>query len=287
MNYYVTILGSGAALPTVARHCSGQVVNLNGFRILLDCGENTQTQIRVYHQKLQALSQICITHLHGDHFFGLPGLISSMHLGGHKNPVDIYAPVGIAHVMQTIMDTSNSHLDFEIRYHELTHTEGSLLLFENKYCLIHAFPLQHSVPTYGYLIEEKPRGKNPPRRYAYCTDTAYTETILPYIEGVNLLCLESTFNNAFTSVAAEKLHCTASQAATLALKANAKQLLLTHISARFKEPEALLAEAAAIFPNTIIAADGGMYEVSYNPVLPPPPTPLQPLPLFPTPDVTP
>ncbi|MBQ9864229.1 MAG: ribonuclease Z [Bacteroidales bacterium] len=263
MNYYVTILGSGAALPTAARHCSGQIVNLNGFRILLDCGENTQTQIRVYHQKMQSLSQICITHLHGDHFFGLPGLLSSMHLCNHKTPVDIYAPAGIARAMQTIMEISSSHLDFEVHYHELSHTEGSLLLFENKYCSIRAFPLIHSVPTYGYLIEEKPRGKNPPRRYAYCTDTAYTEAILPYIEGVNLLCLESTFNNAFASIAAEKLHCTASQAATLALKANAKQLLLTHISARYKEPEPLLAEATSIFPNTLIAADGVQVEVHY------------------------
>ena len=286
MNFYTTILGSGAALPTSTRHCSGQMVNLNGFRILLDCGENTQTQIRVFHQRLQSFSVICITHLHGDHFFGLPGLISSLHLCGRKDPIDIYAPAGITLAMQTILAASGSHIDFEIRYHELTHTEGCLPIFENNLCRIHAFPLVHSVPTYGYLIEEKPRGKNnaqtesttnspampsqgnvtkrnQPRRYAYCTDTAYTETILPYIEGVNLLCLESTFNNAFTTIAAEKLHCTASQAATLALKANAKQLLLTHISARYKEPEAILAEAAAIFPNTLLASDGAQVEVHY------------------------
>ena len=263
MNFYTTILGSGAALPTVARHCSGQVVNLNGFRILLDCGENSQTQIRVYHQKLQALSTICITHLHGDHFFGLPGLISSMHLCGHKDPIDIFAPAGIADAMQTLLAVSGSHVEFEIRYHELTHTQGSLPIFENSRCRIHAFPLVHSVPTYGYLVEEKPRGKNPLRRYAYCTDTAYTEEILPYIDGVNLLCLESTFNNAFASVAAEKLHCTTSQAAQLAAKAHAKQLLLTHISARFEVPEELLAEATPIFPNTLIAADGEKYGISY------------------------
>ena len=69
MNFYTTILGSGAALPTTSRHCSAQMVNINGFRLLLDCGENTQTQIRVYHQKLQSISAIFITHLHGDHFF--------------------------------------------------------------------------------------------------------------------------------------------------------------------------------------------------------------------------
>ena len=261
MNFYTTILGSGAALPTIARHCSGQMVNINGFRILLDCGENTQTQIRVYRQRLQSFSVICITHLHGDHFFGLPGLVSSMHLCGRKEPLDIYAPAGIANAMQTIMEASGSHIDFDVRYHELNHTEGSLPIFENDLCRIHAFPLVHSVPTYGYLVEEKPRGKNPARRYAYCTDTAYTETILPYIQGANLLCLESTFTDAFASVAAEKLHCTTSQAATLALKANARQLLLTHISARFKEPEPLLAEATAIFPNTLLATDGQIVEI--------------------------
>ena len=263
LNFYTTILGSGAALPTVARHCSGQVVNLNGFRILLDCGENTQTQVRVYHQKMQALATICLTHLHGDHFFGLPGLISSMHLCGRTEPVDIFAPKGIATAMHTIMEVSGSHAEFEIRYHELQHAEGCLCLLDNSRCRIHAFPLVHSVPTYGYLIEEKPRGKNPPRRYAYCTDTAYTEAILPYIQGVNLLCLESTFDTAFAPVAAQKLHCTAAQAATLALKAHAKQLLLTHISARFKEPEHLLSEAQAIFPNTLIATDGAQHEVKY------------------------
>ena len=239
------------------------MVNVNGFRILLDCGENTQTQINIYRQRLQSFTHICITHLHGDHFFGLPGLVSSMHLCGRKAPLYIYAPAGIVNAMQTLMEVSGSHIEFEIHYHELSHTEGCLPLFENELCRIFAFPLVHSVPTYGYLIEEKPRGKNPVRRYAYCTDTAYTETILPYIEGVNLLCLESTFNNAFAPIAAEKLHCTASQAATLALKAHVKQLLLTHISARFKEPELLLAEATCIFPNTLIAADGDRHEVKY------------------------
>lgn len=264
MNFYTTILGSGAALPTIARHCSGQVVNLNGYRILLDCGENTQTQVRVYHQKLQALETILITHLHGDHFFGLPGLISSMHLCGRKDPIDIYAPKGVEVALSTLLQVSNSHIEFDIRIHELTHTEGMIEIFENNRCRVHAFPLVHSVPTYGYLIEEKPRGKNPARRYAYCTDTAYTESIIPYIQGANLLCLESTFNKAFESVANEKLHCTTTQAATLALKANVQQLLLTHISARFKEPEKLLAEAQTIFPNTMIAADGERYEVHYG-----------------------
>ena len=263
MNFYVTVLGSGSALPTGSRHCSGQVVNINGFRLLLDCGEATQTQIRMYHQKLQSLGRIFLTHLHGDHFFGLPGLVSSMHLCGRTEPLDIYAPAGIQMAMDTFLAAAGSHIGYEIRYHELTHIEGCETLFENNRCRVSAFPLVHSVPTYGYVIDEMPRGSNPPRRYAYCTDTAYTEAILPYIHGANLLCVESTFDDAFASIAAEKLHSTSRQAATLALKAEAKQLMLTHISARFKDPSLLLSQALEVFPDTILAADGERFEIQY------------------------
>lgn len=264
MNFYTTILGSGAALPTVARHCSAQVININGFRMLFDCGENTQTQIRVYHQKMQALGTIFITHLHGDHFFGLPGLVSSMHLCGRKEGIDVFGPKGLQEALDTMLRISGSHVEYEIRYHELTHLEGSLLVFENQRCRVYAFPLHHSVPTYGYLVEENPRGQNPSRRYAYCSDTGYFEDIVPYIEQVDLLCVESTFDKAFQSVADEKLHLTAGQAARLAQKANVGELILTHISARYKDAQVLLDEAAAIFPNTHIAEDGGRYEVRYH-----------------------
>lgn len=263
MNFFVTVLGSGSALPTGSRHCSGQVVNINGFRFLLDCGEATQTQIRVYHQRLQSISHIFLTHLHGDHFFGLPGLVSTMHLCGRKEPLDIYAPVGIRTAMETLLAAAGSHIDYGIRYHELEFTEGCQPLFENNRCRISAFPLVHSVPTYGYVVDEIPRGVNPPRRYAYCTDTAYTEDIIPYIQDANLLCMESTFDDAFASVAAEKLHSTARQAATTALKAVAKRLMLTHISARFKDPSLLLSQAQEVFPDTVLAADGERYEVGY------------------------
>ena len=213
---------------------------------------------------MQGISHICLTHLHGDHFFGLPGLVSSMHLCGRQQPVDVYAPAGICDAMNLLMQVSGSHIEFDLNYHELSFTEGIQLLFESPLCRVYAFPLLHSVPTYGYLVEEKPRGKNPVRRYAYCTDTTYDERFLPYIEGVNLLCMESTFDHSFDSVAREKLHCTTVMAATMAKKANVGQLLLTHISARFKEPEKLLAEAQAIFPATLIAADGETHEVRYR-----------------------
>lgn len=262
MNFFTTVLGSGAAIPTLARHCSGQVVNVNGCRILLDCGEGTQNQLRAYHQKMQSVGLVCISHLHGDHFFGLPGLLTTLHLCGRTAPIDVVAPEGVRASMEPFLQLSGSHIDYEVRYHELSGDECRVV-FENNKCLVYAFPLLHSVPTYGYLIEEKPRGKNPARRYAYCCDTGYTEAFLPYIQSVNLLCMDCTFADDFTSVANEKLHCTASQAATIASKASVRQLLLTHFSARYKDLELLRSQASSIFPNSLLASDGLPVEVHY------------------------
>lgn len=270
MNFYTTVLGSGAAIPTLARHCSGQVVNINGFRFLLDCGEGSQNQIRAYHLRLLSIDLVCISHLHGDHFFGLPGLLATMHLCGRTNPVTIIGPEGIRDVLDTLFEKTSTHLDFELVIHELPWVEQDdevfvspmRQVFENRQCVISAFPIIHSVPTFGYRIDEKPRGQlSLPRSYAYCCDTAYTEAILPNIQGVSLLCLECTFDDAFASVADEKKHLTASRAARLALLAQPKQLLLTHFSARFKTIDGLQQCASAIFQNTLMAEDGVAYGV--------------------------
>lgn len=226
---------------------------------MIDCAEGSQTQLRVFHQKMNAIGHIFISHLHGDHFFGLPGLVSSMHLMGRTEPVEIFAPAGIQQALSMMLEVSGSHLDFEIHYHELTHTEGCMEIFQNKRCRISAFPLIHSVPTYGYLVEGI--AGNQMLRYAYCCDTGYTEQILPYIHGADMLCIESTFDDAFLSYANEKFHCTASQAATLALKGEVESLLLTHLSARYKTPELILSQAQAIFPITQIAEDGKRYDI--------------------------
>lgn len=263
MTFYTTVLGSGAAVPTLGRHCSAQCVNINGCRILLDCGEGTQNQLRAYHQKMQGINIICLTHLHGDHFFGLPGFLTTQHLCGRTEAVDIVAPLGVKAAMDPLLELSGSHVDYEVRYTELS-GEGLQQVYDNNKCRIYAFPLLHSVPTYGYLIEEKPRGKNPARRYAYCCDTGYTETFLPYIQGVDLLCMDCTFANDFTTVANEKLHCTAAQAATIAAKAGAHQLLLTHFSARYKTLDLLLQQACEVFPNSLLASDGLPVEIHYK-----------------------
>lgn len=303
MNFFVTILGSGAAIPTHERKCSSQVVNVNGFRMLMDCGEGTQNLLRHNHQKMQAMGIIFISHLHGDHIFGLPGLLSSMHLCGRTDPVHIFAPKGMQRLLNVLLEESGTHLQYELRVTELENTEPQDIFCNNR-CKVTAFPLQHSVPTYGYLFEEVRDRFNlqkdarqrydltpeqcvlikqgadltlsdgnvipnsaltlpthTPHRYAYCCDTAYTEDILDTIHGVNLLCMESTFNEAYSAVANEKKHCTAAQSATLARKAQVDKLLLTHFSARYKDIRPLLDEAAQIFPNVIAANDGDIVEV--------------------------
>ncbi len=159
MDFTITVLGSSAALPTATRQCSAQVVALEGFRILIDCGEGTQNQVRRYRIKFQAIDNIFISHLHGDHFYGLPGLLSSMHLCGRTEPLNIFAPKGLKKILTDMFVTSNSNFAYELIFHELEGTEPRVLV-DNKKCTITAFPLHHSVPAYGFVIREKPQMLN-------------------------------------------------------------------------------------------------------------------------------
>lgn len=303
MEFNVLVLGSGAATPTYTRRCSSQLVSICGARILIDCGEGSQNQLRKYHQKLQAVKMVLISHLHGDHFFGLPGLISTMHLLGRTEPLAVYAPKGAKEAIELLFAVSGTDLRFPIEFNELDCGEPTIIRQE-RFFNITAFPMHHSLPCFGFLIaEEQPllnlrpnarihynmtnddcvRAKQgedivlddgtvvpnseltlpprQPRSYAYCCDTAFDESLIPILQGVDLLCMESTFDEAFKSMAEERCHCTASQAATIAQRAGVGQLMLTHFSARYRDIEPLLSEAKAVFPNTIAAEDGGIFQV--------------------------
>lgn len=268
MNMFVTILGSGAALPIGARRCSAQVLNIGGFKLLLDCAEATQDRIRYNHLRLQSISNIVISHLHGDHFFGLPGLLSTMHLCGRTEPVDIVAPRGARQVIETTFELTGNHIDFPIEWTELDFTEGERRVYEGPRCTVDAFPLDHTVPDYGFRITEVPRGGHEPLVYAYCCDTAYDERLVEHLQGVDLLCLECTFSNEYERLATERKHLTAGQAGRLARLAGVRQLLLTHISARFREDEPIIGQARAEFQNTILAADNMRVAVSHTPTQP-------------------
>lgn len=261
---YLTILGSGAALPTGRRRCSAQLLNIGGFKMLLDCAEGTQDRIRQNHIKLQSISAIVISHLHGDHFFGLAGLLSTMHLCGRTEPITVVAPLGAREVIETTFRLTGNHIDYPLEWVEMDFAEGEQRVFENRRCTVDAFPIMHSVPTYGFRITAiLPLGEDVASvTYAYCCDTCYLEDIVPHVAGADLLCLECTFANELAELAAQRLHLTAGQAGQLARMAGVKQLLLSHISARYKEPEILLQQASAEYPNSMLAADGMRLELN-------------------------
>ena len=265
MNMTLTILGSGAALPIGARRCSAQALNIGGFKLLIDCAEGTQDRIRYNHLRLQTLGTIIISHLHGDHFFGLPGLLSTMHLCGRTEPVTIVAPRGARQVIETTFELTGNHIGFDIEWHELDFDQGMQRILENRRCTVDAFPIVHSVPTYGFRITEANRAAGRERTDVYCCDTAYTDDLLPYIAGADLLCLECTFANELADLARDRQHLTAGQAGRLAALAGARQLLLTHISARYREPEVLIEQASAEFENVVMAADNMRLEIGSKP----------------------
>ncbi|MBQ0015693.1 MAG: ribonuclease Z [Bacteroidales bacterium] len=278
MDFYTTILGSGAAVPTPSRSCAAQVVNIRGFRMLLDCGEGTQVNIRQYHQKMQSVSLVCVSHLHGDHFFGLPGLLSSMHLHGRKDPIVIVGPQGIRQALQMMNQVSQSHIDFPVSYLELPDDmpidAPPVMVFCNSRCRVSAFPICHSVPTFGYMVDQLPRVSRYSwsqsdvsyeqlpyvKRYVYCSDTCLFDMLPQRIQQADLLCIESTFCDDFESVAAQKQHLTARQAARVAHSAGVRKLLLTHFSLRYKDKmDQLLLQAQSEFPDVQLAQDGERY----------------------------
>lgn len=154
MRFSVTILGSGSALPTLKRNPTSHYVLCNNRHILIDCGEGTQFQLRKYNIRFQALQIILISHLHGDHFFGLPGLISTMHLLGRDKGLTVIGPEGLEHVIRSQLEIGHSRLNFEISFIELP-KNATQIVFEDKLITIKTFPLNHRIQTQAYVIEEK------------------------------------------------------------------------------------------------------------------------------------
>lgn len=156
MNFEVTILGSGAALPTSNRNPTAQYVQCNDRHILIDCGEGTQVQLRKYHVHIQKINHILISHLHGDHFFGLVGLLSSLHLLGRDKGLTIYGPEELEQIIRLQLEVGGAKLGFDLQFIALNGKEDRLL-YEDKMIEIWTFPLNHRIPTNGFLIREKPK----------------------------------------------------------------------------------------------------------------------------------
>ena len=159
MSFKVTILGSGAALPTAQRKPTSQYIECNDRHFLIDCGEGTQTQLRKIGIKLQKINNIFISHLHGDHYFGLVGLLSTMHLLGRDNGITIYGPKELETIIRIQLEIGGGKLGFSINFHATTNDQKRLV-FEDKMIEVWSFPLKHKIPTTGYFINEKQKERS-------------------------------------------------------------------------------------------------------------------------------
>lgn len=158
-SFELLILGSSAATPTVNRNPTAQLLNIAERFFLIDCGEGTQMQMRKYKARFQSVNHIFISHLHGDHFYGLPGFLASMHLLGRKNELTIYGPKELEEVIQIIHKHSDTHLNYPLKFVH-TNTISKQLIFEDDKVEVYSLPLKHRIPTTGYLFKEKPLPRN-------------------------------------------------------------------------------------------------------------------------------
>lgn len=154
MSIEITILGCSAATPRENHAPTSQVININGNLFLIDCGEGTQTQLIKYKINFCKINYIFISHLHGDHFFGLIGLISSFHLLGRKNPVTVFSPKGLKEIIQLQLKISQTNLSYDLIFKESENTITSEKIFETNKIEVFTIPLKHRIPTVGYLFKE-------------------------------------------------------------------------------------------------------------------------------------
>ncbi len=298
----LTILGCYAATPRTITNPTSQVLEIKNRLFLIDCGEGTQVQLRKNKIKFSKINHIFISHLHGDHFYGLVGLISTFMLLNRTNDLHIYGPKGIKEVITLQLRLSNSWTNYNLYFHVLE-SKTSEIVYEDEKVIVKTIPLKHRIYTNGFLFQEKigdrplnieavksfnidqcyfqniKNGKditlddgrtidnkvltyNPisPKSYAFCSDTIYDESIISIIKDVDVLYHESTFLQQEEVLAEKTMHSTAKQAATIALKANVKNLVLGHYSTRYESITLFKEEAITIFSEVLLADDNTCFE---------------------------
>ena len=157
--YELTILGSNSALPAYGRYPTSQVLRYDSDLFLIDCGEGNQMRMSDYKIKRNGISVIFISHFHGDHLYGLPGVITSMNLASRKLPLKIIGPVGLKKYIDVIFEIGEVHMNFPLTIEEID-VDKATAVFENEYLSVEAFPVYHRIPTFGYKFSEKQRSLN-------------------------------------------------------------------------------------------------------------------------------
>jgi ribonuclease Z len=299
--FAVTILGNNSAVPAFDRHPTSQVVTLDGNNYLVDCGEGTQIQMINYKIRRSKISHIFISHLHGDHYFGLIGLINSFGLLNHQQELHVFGPSPLKDIIELQLKVSDTKLPFALHLHTIT--EPTTLLKTEK-LEVTCFRTNHRIETYGFVFTEKKRlrkinpdkakeyeiplsfyerlkdgedykrkdgaliknelvtdAAEPGRRYAFCADTKYDESLIPHFNGADLIYHETTYLDNLRERAEDRFHSTTKQAALIAKKAGVKKLLIGHFSSKYNSLEEFELEAREVFENTELALEGVCYEI--------------------------
>jgi|BEDMetMinimDraft_2_1075160.scaffolds.fasta_scaffold04028_2 ribonuclease Z len=291
----IKFLGTTGSKPTKYRGLPAIVVEFEKETLLLDCGEGTQRQMLIAGINPNKIKNILITHLHGDHFFGLPGVIWSMGLDMRREDLNIYGPKGIKKFLEFLDDFLKPYRNFSLKVFEIE--EGKI--YETEEYEVFAIKVKHSTESFAYKIKEKdkppkilkekleelkiPKGpflrdlklgkevrlkdgriirpsdvlgeSRKGKIIVYSGDAAPTKPLVEFSFNADVLIHEATFGDEEESKAREYRHSTARDAAKIAKEANVKNLILTHISARYEKGDQLLAESTEVFPNTFLAQD--------------------------------
>lgn len=267
MEFSLTTLGTASAKPIVDKYSSAHVFNIRGRQFLVDCGEGTQVQLLRNHISLMKIDNILISHLHGDHIFGIFGVLSTMGLFGRTAPLHIYAPRDFSSIANFFRGHFGEGIKYEIVHHVLSCKEPEKIC-DTRTVDVYAFPLNHGIETFGFIFREKwpadwqtglPQRNG--RSAAYCSDTAPFPQEAEWLQGVDMIYHEATYTEEFREVANARFHSTALQAAELARKVGAKQLILGHFSSRYKDLDVILNEAREAFPQAVLAEENARFQI--------------------------
>lgn len=297
----LTILGNNSAIPAFDRNPTAQVLQTMEESFLIDCGEGTQMQLSKYKIKRSKINHIFISHLHGDHYFGLIGLITSMSLLNRTQDLHLHAPPELEELINLQLQYASTKLSYELHFHPLK-DEG--LIVDGNKITVECFKVQHRIDCWGFLFREKknPRKLNAerakiyeipasfydklqqgedyvtkkgtivpneevttagakPKSYAYCADTIFDESLAEKVKEVDMLYHEATYLKDLHERAASRYHSTTIQAATIAQKAAVKKLLIGHFSSKYELLDEFLNETAEVFENTELALQGCCYMI--------------------------
>ncbi|MGE5106501.1 MAG: ribonuclease Z [Sphingobacteriales bacterium] len=295
----ITILGNNSALPAHDRHPTAQILTTSEHLLLFDCGEGTQMQLSRYKIRRSKINYIFISHLHGDHYFGLPGLLNSMGLQGRTQDLHLFIPEKLKEILDLQFEAANAELPFKLHYHFLQ--EEGMLVDEKKF-RVSCFRVQHRIECWGFLFIEKKHTRKilpdeclkyeipssfyerlhkgedytakdgsviknewvtteapAPKSYAYSADTIYDESLVNKVKNVNLLFHEATYLHELEERATSRFHSTTKQAAMIAKKANVKRLIIGHFSSKYDVLDEFEIEAREVFTNCDLAIEGVTY----------------------------